>query len=168
MGTRQGEDWPESQKDAFPVLDFGEGQITMLGVGQNTTWFSRVSYMIKTKILPQDCGQFTTGYDGTIQYVIDIMWCCKFSHGRTTRINEIQLDNSQGALLYTSQHSSVPKSERLDCIFQFPWTPSCKLHCCLLKDTEMFPTTLTNENHNTLHSSFLLMQSQSHLVLLLS
>lgn len=79
---------------------------------------------------------FATEHDESIQYVIDFMWCYKFAHGKTTRVNETQLNNSWGALLYMPQHSSVPKSKRTDYIFQFSWSSSSKLCCCPVKDTQ--------------------------------
>lgn len=173
MGTRQGEDWPESQKDAFPVLGLGKGQITMLGMGQNTTQFSIVSYMIKTKILPQDCVQ-NLQLDVIVQPALLNMWwtSCDVTNLHMEELLELMKPNLIiDRVHYCTHHSTVLFLNQRDLIvfFNFLEPQAASYTAVRWKTlTEMFPTTLTNENHNTLHSSFLLMQSQSHLVLLLS
>lgn len=129
LGTIQGKGWPESHKDALSLLSFRNGKNTILEMGKNNTiikyhiWSKQEVLLSKyVKSLPQDMMKlfniWLTSRDiinlhmeGLLE-LMTLYWMIARAH------------------FCTSQHSSVPRSERFDYTSQFSWAPSSKLYCC--------------------------------------
>lgn len=164
MGTIQGEDWPESYKDAFPVCLPQERQKHHPGNGKKYHIWSKQEVLLQNcvKCLQQNmmklfnrwltsCDVINLHMEGLLE-LMKLNWIIARVHFCACH-STAQFLNLRGLIIF----------------FNF-LEPQAQSYTAVQWKTlrEMFATTPTNESHSALHSSFLLMQSWSHLVLLLS
>lgn len=168
MGTLQGKKWPESHKDAFPLLSFRKGKNTALGMGKSTMWVSMV--WSKREVLLQNCVKCLQQNMMKL-FNVWLTSCDVINLHMEGLLALMKLNWIIARVQFCTCHSTAQfLNLRALIIFFNSLEPQAQSYTAVQWKTlrEMFATTLTNENHSTLHSSFLLMQSRSHLVLLLS